>query len=83
MSILTQVRDLLTGLTNMFPPPDGQRGISILLWDENPGGLQISFWDDRGEILVRLTPEDLEKDLEELLREVLELLGVEVSEDGE
>jgi hypothetical protein len=82
MSLLTQVRDLLTGLTNIFPPPDGQ-SISIRPWDENPEGLQISFWDDRGEILVRLTPEDLKKDLEELLREVLELLGVEVSEDGE
>lgn len=79
MSLLTQVHGLLTGLTNLYPP-ERDRLVSIQLHATNPGGLQISFWDSRGELVIRFEPEELEEDLESLLEKSIELLEREVEE---
>ena len=80
MSLLTQVRGLLTGLTGVYPPIR-DRFVSIQLNPDDLDGLQFVFWDDRGELIVRMTGEDLEKDLEPLLEEVIELLEKAVEEE--
>jgi len=77
MSLLSQVHGLLTGLTNLYPPEEDHQ-VSIQLHATNPGGLQFSFWDSRGELVIRLEPEELEEDLETLLEGVVELLEREV-----
>ena len=79
MSLLSQIHGLLTGLTDLYPPEEDHQ-VSIQLHATNPGGLQFSFWDSRGELVIRFEPEELEEDLEVLLEEVIKHLEREVKE---
>lgn len=80
MSLLSQVHGLLTGLTGVYPPTR-KNLVSIQLRPDNPDGIQLVFWDDRGELVVRLEPEELEQDLEEVLEGVIGLLEKAMEEE--